>query len=80
MREHAASVIFVTASMEQLPDDFCGALGVVPKPYDSGCFAEVLAFAMTLRNSVARPPRQLLPAPWLRHLGLQPATAQAAAV
>jgi DNA-binding LytR/AlgR family response regulator len=75
VKEHAACVIFLTGNPEDLPDDFCGAIGVVPKPYNTAWFAEVFAFTLELRRSAAAAPKQLRLAPWfhpLRGPGVEP--------
>jgi CheY-like chemotaxis protein len=42
-------VIFITANVEQIPLDFCGALGAVAKPFTEAAMAEVIDFAAAVR-------------------------------
>ena len=56
------SVVFMTANVELLPEDFAGALGVMPKPVPEHVLAGVLRYvAERLGGRVAeRPPRGLI--------------------
>lgn len=44
--EQLSSVIFVTAQANLLPDDLCGALGVVEKPYQADILTRAVSFAV----------------------------------
>ena len=55
-------VVFMTANVELLPEDFAGALGVMPKPVPEHVLAGVLHYVTErLGGSVTqRPPRGLI--------------------
>lgn len=42
-------VLFMTANAKRIPDDFAGALGVIPKPYSERCVASALAYVAACR-------------------------------
>ncbi len=71
--EHGVVVIFCTANARSIPEHFCGALGVVHKPYDSEKVGEAVHFAGAIRaahrHDLPRRPRHIEPSPWLRALG-----------
>ena len=56
VREHGVAVMFLTGNPEQLPDDFCGAVGVLPKPCSSGHIAAVVDYAFRCRQALAQRP------------------------
>lgn len=74
-RAHGVGVIFVTGNPDQIPDDFCGALGVVAKPYDKASLGEVLKFADELTQTLTRRPRAVRLAPCLEGLARAPGPA-----
>jgi len=41
---HSPTIIFLTANVKRIPDDFAGAMGVIPKPYTHAGFAAALAY------------------------------------
>jgi CheY-like chemotaxis protein len=62
-QRHSVTVVFVTANVEQLPADFCGAVGAISKPFASRAIAEVIDFATVLRARGSAPPlpRAMIP-------------------
>jgi DNA-binding NtrC family response regulator len=44
------TVVLVTANLQQVPMDFCGAIGVVAKPFTTETIQEVIAYADALRH------------------------------
>lgn len=44
--EDLSSVIFVTAQANLLPDDLCGAFGVIEKPYQADILTRAVSFAV----------------------------------
>ena len=59
-------VIFVTANPDELPEDFCGGHGVIPKPFSQAGVAAALRYledAIADRNAPGPPPASLQPAP-----------------
>ncbi len=67
VRENGATVIFLTANPEQIPDGFCGAIGAVSKPFDEQTIRAAVAFAdHFIRHRVVEPaPRRFRVAPWM---------------
>lgn len=65
--DHGASVVFLTANPEQIPEGFAGALGAVSKPFDEQTINAVVAFArqFIFQNTIGKPPRRFRMAPWL---------------
>jgi CheY-like chemotaxis protein len=52
------TIVFVTANPKQLPNDFCGAHGVIPKPFSRlGMAAALKYIAEGVRNPPPRTPR-----------------------
>lgn len=52
------TIVFVTANPKQLPDDFCGAHGVIPKPFSRlGMAAALKYIAEGVRNPPPLTPR-----------------------
>ncbi len=50
-------VVFVTANPKRVPDDFCGAIGVIGKPYTQASLQEALDFLVAaVRRPPPRPP------------------------
>lgn len=64
---YGATVIFLTANPEQIPDGYVGALGAVSKPFDEATIRAVVAFARQYiqDRTMGETPRRFLPAPWL---------------
>lgn len=50
------TIVFVTANPKQLPDDFCGAHGVIPKPFSRLGMAAALKY---IAEGVRNPPPQM---------------------
>ena len=50
VRKHDVTVIFVTANIDQIQFDLCGALGVLPKPFSTEAMTEVIDFAAAIRD------------------------------
>jgi DNA-binding LytR/AlgR family response regulator len=69
-QELGLAVVFITANPKRIPEDFVGAIGVVPKPYTVGGLATALRF---LISAVHRPPP---PMPGPSSLQLAPAFAE----
>lgn len=69
-QELGLAVVFMTANPKRIPEDFVGAIGVVPKPYTVGGLATALRF---LISAVHRPPP---PMPGPASLQLAPAFAE----
>jgi CheY-like chemotaxis protein len=55
-----AIVLFITANMKRLPDDFAGACGVMSKPYSEHQIRQALAFLeeCIAQGRATRPPPQ----------------------
>jgi DNA-binding LytR/AlgR family response regulator len=53
-----AQVIFMTANPNQIPADFVGALGILPKPYTPGAVSQALAYAAACITPNAQPARR----------------------
>jgi hypothetical protein len=51
-------VIFMTANPNQVPADFAGALGILPKPYTPGAVAQALAYAAACVTPSPAPARR----------------------
>lgn len=61
------AVLFTTANLRRIPEDFAGALGVVAKPYTERSVSEALAFmADHVAGRAGELPDGLIPAPCLR--------------
>lgn len=62
-----ATVVFLTANPEQIPDGFSGAIGVVIKPFDAQTLRDVVEFAGRFGRErvLADRPSKLRLAPWL---------------
>ena len=45
------TVVLVTANLQQIPLDFCGAIGAVTKPFTSRSIKEVIAYVNDLRGA-----------------------------
>ncbi len=65
--DHGATVIFLTANPEQIPDGFSGAIGAVSKPFEESTIRGVVAFARQFIHSrtLGEAPRRFSLAPWL---------------
>jgi DNA-binding response OmpR family regulator len=67
--EHHVLVVFLTGSPEQIPHDFCGALGFLRKPSTHSTLGEMLQFLVDHRaGATAVPPREMTLGPVLRAL------------
>jgi response regulator of citrate/malate metabolism len=56
------TVVLVTANLQQIPLDFCGAIGAVAKPFTSQNIEDVIAYVKGLRGQsepVAMPPTMI---------------------
>jgi DNA-binding response OmpR family regulator len=51
--EAGIGVVFLTANAKRIPGDFCGAIGVIGKPYTQASLQEALDFLVA---AVRRPP------------------------
>lgn len=81
------AVLFMTANLKRIPEDFAGACGTLPKPYTERCVREALAFLADHLGGAPNPevPEGLIPAPqfrartgrWARLGGGPPRTAAA---
>jgi CheY-like chemotaxis protein len=61
------AVLFTTANLRRIPEDFAGALGVVAKPYTERSVSEALAFmADHVAGRAGELPDGLSPAPSLK--------------
>lgn len=64
-----AIIVFVTANVAKIPDDFCGAHGVIAKPFSQAGVANAIRY---LANGVFDPPpsmpqpASLIPSPHLK--------------
>ncbi len=55
--ENGVAVVFLTANAKRIPDDFCGAIGVIGKPYTQASLQEALGFLVAVvRRPPPRPP------------------------
>jgi two-component system, response regulator PdtaR len=65
--EYGATVVFLTANPEQIPDGFAGALGAVSKPFDEATIRGVVVFVRQFieNRAIVEPPRRFQLAPWL---------------
>lgn len=59
LSEKGVPFMFVTANAARLPKDYCGALGVISKPYSEAVMQRCMQF---LETAINRPPPSL-PAP-----------------
>ena len=59
------AVLFMTANVKRIPEDFAGACGTIPKPYTERCVREGLAFIADHLGGTLHPelPDGLIPAP-----------------
>lgn len=64
---YGATVIFLTANPEQIPDGLAGALGSVSKPFDETTIRAVVTFAQQFirLRTLGEPPRRFRLSPWL---------------
>lgn len=63
------AVVFMTANIKRIPEDYAGALGAIGKPYTQAGFAAALAYIGALLEGdapTAPPPRSLTIAPGRR--------------
>ena len=67
IKQFGATVVFLTANPEQIPDGFAGALGVMSKPIDERTVADVVGFAheFIVNHTVGIAPRRFRMAPWM---------------
>ena len=67
VEDYGATVVFLTANIEQIPDGFSGAIGAVSKPFDENTIRGVVAFARQFIRSrtLGDAPRRFSLAPWL---------------
>lgn len=67
VRNYGATVVFLTANPEQIPEGFAGALGVLSKPFDDQTLCAVVDFARKYiaTQAVDQLPRRFRLAPWL---------------
>lgn len=56
VKDYGVAVMFLTGNPGQLPDDFCGVIGVLPKPCSSLHIAAVIDCAFGLRQALAQRP------------------------
>ncbi len=63
-RRTGATVVLVTANIDQIPPSFCGAAGAIAKPFTSRAVSEVIAYAAGARGAGPRTPapRDFIPA------------------
>lgn len=62
-RNTGAIVILVTANIDQIPPNFCGAIGAVAKPFTTEAMERIIAFAHDLRQGGSpAPPACFIPA------------------
>jgi DNA-binding response OmpR family regulator len=62
---NGAVVVFMTANLKRIPDDFAGASGVIPKPYTLNGLRTAITYLASAINdeAVPPPPRSLELAP-----------------
>ncbi len=70
IKQFGATVVFLTANPEQIPEGFAGALGVMSKPIDERTVNDVVGFAREFieHNTVGATPRRFRLAPWMTRL------------
>ncbi|QBX37383.1 response regulator [Brevundimonas sp. S30B] len=67
VQDYGATVIFLTANPEQIPEGFAGAIGAISKPFDEQTLQAAVAFAgkFIFHRTLGETPRRFRLAPWL---------------